>query len=171
MPKEIDMETRIPAADGSDRASGTSRWIRLGLRWFLGAVFLYASWDKVLDPGSFAGVVRNYQILPEPSVHLAALVLPWLELLVAICLIGGFWLPGALFWVNGLMLVFTLALALNMARGINVSCGCFSSQTEVVGTATMWGYLIRDLLFLGAGGWLAALVFRERRSVPEPRAG
>lgn len=171
MPKEIDMETPIPATGEADRRAGTSRWIRLGLRLFLGAVFLYASWDKVLDPGAFADVVRNYQVLPEPFVHLAALMLPWIELLVAICLIGGVWLPGALFWVNGLMLVFTLALAFNMARGINVSCGCFSSQTDVVGTATMWGYLIRDLLFLGAGGWLAVLVFREQRSAPEPRAG
>lgn len=161
MPKELDMRTEFPAAENAGRSAGTARWVRLGLRLFLGGVFLYASWDKALDPGAFAGVVRNYQILPEPLVHIAALMLPWLELFVGICLLGGFWLPGALLWANGLMLVFTLALAVNMMRGINVSCGCFSSQTGTVGAATMWGYLLRDLLFLGAGCGLAVLVARK----------
>jgi uncharacterized membrane protein YphA (DoxX/SURF4 family) len=163
MAREIDMQTDMPAGEESNRTAGKVRWIRLGLRLFLGGIFLYASWDKVLNPDAFATSVRNYQILPESLVHLAALILPWLELFVAICLLGGFWLPGAVFWVNTLMLVFTLSLVLNMVRGINVSCGCFSTETKLVGTAQMWGYLIRDLVFLGAGGWLAFLLFREKQ--------
>jgi uncharacterized membrane protein YphA (DoxX/SURF4 family) len=163
MAREIDMQSEMPVGEESDQGAGKIRWIRLGLRLFLGGIFLYASWDKVLNPEAFATSIRNYQILPESLVHLAALILPWLELFVAICLLGGFWLPGAVFWVNALMFVFTLSLAWNMVRGINVSCGCFSSETELVGTAQMWGYLIRDIVFLGAGGWLAVLLFREHR--------
>lgn len=163
MAREIDLQTDFPGSGESNPTAGKTRWVRLGLRLFLGGIFLYASWDKVLNPEAFATSIRNYQILPEPLVHLAALILPWLELFVAACLLGGFWLPGAVFWVNALMLVFTLSLALNMVRGINVSCGCFSTETELVGTAQMWGYLIRDLVFLGAGGWLALLLFREGR--------
>lgn len=47
-------------------------------RLFMGGVFLYASFDKILHPAAFAEAVYNYQILPDAAVNLAALTLPWL---------------------------------------------------------------------------------------------
>ncbi|MFP4194277.1 MAG: MauE/DoxX family redox-associated membrane protein, partial [Desulfobacterales bacterium] len=46
-------------------------------RIFMGAVFLYASYDKILNPQAFAEAVYNYQILPDFAVNATALVLPW----------------------------------------------------------------------------------------------
>lgn len=56
------------------------------LRLLLGAVFLLASFDKILHPQAFAQTVYNYQILTDGFVNLAAIMLPWLELLLGVCL-------------------------------------------------------------------------------------
>jgi hypothetical protein len=69
--------------------------------------------------------------------------------LLGILLISGLWLPGATVLVNMLLLAFFGALVFNVARGLDVHCGCFTTSTE--GTpATTW-YLIRDTVFLVLG--------------------
>ena len=40
------------------------------MRLALGAVFLYASYDKILHPAAFAKAVYNYQILPDEAISL-----------------------------------------------------------------------------------------------------
>lgn len=132
-----------------------------GLRLFLGAVFLYASYDKILNPEAFAKAVYNYQILPDIAVNLAALALPWLELLLGVCLIAGVWLPGATLISSGLMAVFIGALAFNLMRGLDIQCGCFSTKTTE-GPADIWTVL-RDVGFLAVSFWLSLEVFFFRR--------
>jgi uncharacterized membrane protein YphA (DoxX/SURF4 family) len=99
------------------------------LRLLLGAVFLYASYDKILNPEAFAQAVYNYQILPDAVVNLTALALPWLELLLGLCLVTGVWLPGATVTSAGLLLIFIAALVFNQVRGLDIHCGCFSTET------------------------------------------
>ena len=120
-------------------------WIRL----ILGVVFVLASVDKIFHPAPFAQAIYNYQILPDVFINLTAIILPWLELLLGILLICGLWLPGAAILANLLLLVFFGALLFNVARGLDVHCGCFSTSTE--GTPTTAWYLIRDTIFLVLG--------------------
>lgn len=115
-------------------------------RIFLGAVFLYASYDKILHPQAFTEAVYNYQILPDFAVNAAALVLPWIELAAGLCLIAGVWLPGATLICALLMTAFTAALVFNQIRGLDVHCGCFSTQAAH-GPANLLT-VIRDLFFL-----------------------
>lgn len=61
-------------------------------RLILGGVFVFASFDKILHPASFAEAVYRYQILPDGLINLTAIVLPWLELIVGGFLILGFWI-------------------------------------------------------------------------------
>jgi uncharacterized membrane protein YphA (DoxX/SURF4 family) len=128
-----------------------------GLRLFLGAVFLYASYDKILHPQAFAQAIYNYQILPAVAVNLAALVLPWLELLLGLCLVTGFWLPGATALSTSLLAVFMAALIFNQIRGLDVHCGCFSTDSSE-GPAGLWT-VVRDAAFLTASAGLMVLVF------------
>lgn len=129
-----------------------SFWIRL----ILGVVFVIASVDKIIHPAAFAKAIYNYQILPDAFINLTAIILPWLELLLGILLIWGLWLPGAALLTNLLLLVFFGALLFNVARGLDVHCGCFSTSTE--GTpATAW-YLIRDTIFVVLGCYLSVKV-------------
>ncbi len=130
------------------------------LRLVLGAIFAFASIDKILHPGAFAQIVSNYQILPGDMINLAAIVLPWIELTIGLLLIFGVWLPGATMLTTLLLLTFFGTLMFNLARGINVHCGCFS--TSVSGTPqTLW-YVIRDSLFLILGLSLFHQVFLRR---------
>ena len=126
------------------------------LRLLMGAVFLYASYDKILHPQAFAEAIYNYQILPDGLVNLTALVLPWLELLLGLCLIGGFWLPGATVISSGLLTLFFAALVFNQIRGLDVGCGCFSTEAAA-GPADLWT-VARDLGFLAAALYLAVYV-------------
>jgi rhodanese-related sulfurtransferase len=133
----------------------------------MAGVFIYASIDKIAHPADFAKDVYNYQILPDTLVNLTALVLPWLELVLGLGLLAGIWLPGAVLTVNGLLAVFLAAFAFNLARGLNVDCGCFGASGLGPSMSTHW-YLLRDAGFLAMGAFLLLAVFRNRqRKVPE----
>ncbi len=142
---------------------GAADWMQLGARLILGGIFVYASLDKIAHPAAFAKDVYNYQILPDALVHPVALVLPWMELFLGLCLITGFCLPGAVLSANGLLLVFVGALAFNAARGLDVHCGCFSTGSEGPALETPW-VLLRDGLFLAVALRLFYGVFFARRA-------
>jgi len=123
-------------------------------RVFLGGIFVYASHDKIIHPVPFAEIVYNYQILPPLLVNPASLFLPWLELLVGLSLILGIWLPGAVLICNGLLLVFFTTLLFNMARGLDIDCGCFTTSIGPSSGGHMVWYLFRDGFFLFVGLFL-----------------
>ncbi len=133
---------------GEDRH--TASWLShpnaaLVARVVLGCVFIYASLDKIRHPDLFAEAVYNYQLLPEVAVNLVAVCLPWLELLCGSLLVLGLWMQGSILILSGLMVVFIGALGINLARGLDVHCGCFITQsTDPITLLT----LFRDSLFL-----------------------
>jgi len=62
------------------------------VRILLGAVFLWASLDKIIDPSKFARDISNYHIIPFGLENIIAIVLPWLEFFIGsglILMIGG----------------------------------------------------------------------------------
>jgi cobalt-zinc-cadmium efflux system protein len=128
-------------------------WVRL----IMGAIFIFASLDKIYHPAAFVQAIYNYQILPGSLINLTALVLPWVELLLGCLLVFGLWLPGAVSLANLLLVTFFGALVFNVARGLDVHCGCFSTSTQG-DPATAW-YLLRDAVFLLMGGYLFCKVF------------
>ncbi|MEE9122703.1 MAG: MauE/DoxX family redox-associated membrane protein [Syntrophobacteria bacterium] len=117
----------------------------LAARVVLGCVFIYASLDKIRHPDLFAEAVYNYQLLPEVAVNLVAVCLPWLELLSGVLLILGLWVRGSVLVLSGLLLVFLGALGINLARGLDIHCGCFTTQSAHTMTVLD---LFRDFLFL-----------------------
>jgi len=145
----------------SKKEPQTMRLARIVARLTLSGIFIYASLDKIAHPAAFAKDVYNYQILPDALINLTALVLPWLELFLGLCLLAGIWLPGAVLTVNGLMVVFLGALVFNLARGLDINCGCFDTGSAVP-TMSAGFYLLRDAGFLGVGVFLFYTVFLHR---------
>jgi uncharacterized membrane protein YphA (DoxX/SURF4 family) len=140
-------------------------WPRIPIllsRLFLGGIFVYASYDKILHPVPFAEIVYNYQILPDILVNLAALFLPWIELLVGLSLILGLWLPGAILISNLLLLIFFSTLVFNLARGLDIDCGCFTASVGPSSGGHMLWYLFRDGFFLLVGLFLFFSIFLYR---------
>ncbi len=75
-------------------------------RLILGVIFIFASFDKIIDPKSFSSVIDNFHVTPVLLNNLAALFIPWLELVVGICLIRGVFINGASFIASSLLLFF-----------------------------------------------------------------
>jgi uncharacterized membrane protein YphA (DoxX/SURF4 family) len=137
----------------------SSRPLQVLARLILGGIFIYASLDKIVHPLEFAKIIKNYQILPDFLITLPALILPWLELLTGVFLIAGIWTRSAALLLSMLLLAFVLALGVNAVRGINISCGCFS--TSASDTENAWVLIGRDLLILLPG---LVIVFFQREN-------
>jgi uncharacterized membrane protein YphA (DoxX/SURF4 family) len=114
----------------------------IAARIFIGGMFIYTGIIHILDPVGFAKAITNYQLLPFFSINIFAIILPWTELLAGIAiLINRFEKGGAL--ITTLMLAtFTIALAISLYKGLDISCGCFSTDPEA--EKISWLYLIRD---------------------------
>ncbi len=98
------------------------------LRMILGGVFIVASYDKIADPSTFAASIVNYRIIAPTPALLAATFLPWIELLSGLGLLLGVFVRGSSLLVLTMMVLFTAIVAYAMARGLDISCGCFSQD-------------------------------------------
>lgn len=129
-------------------------WFAAPARWYLGVLFVGACLHKIADPRSFAVDIATYDILPLVLVNLAAITLPWTELAAGTLLIIGWRVRTAALLVAAMMLFFLAALGVALARGLDMSCGCFASQ-GVADDPISWLTVMRDLVWLG----LAVFVF------------
>jgi len=137
------------------------RILFLLVRLVFALIFIGASLDKIAHPAEFAKIVSNYRVLPVYTVNFVAVVLPWLEAVIGLLILCGWWLTGAVLLANLLLICFFAALAQAAARGIDLHCGCFSSSSA--GPSHMLLYLARDLLFLGLGAALLLLKLTDRQ--------
>ena len=129
------------------------------LRLILAAVFIYASIDKIINPEGFAKAVFNHQVLPDALINISAIILPWLELLIGLCLLFNTWTAGASILTASLMTVFIGVISFNLARGLDVSCGCFStSEKDPMDMMTF----ARDASFLLLSWWLVGLALKRQ---------
>lgn len=130
-------------------------WIGLALRWYLGGVFLVACYHKILHPATFALDVATYQILPLQLINLQALILPWIELFAGIMLVVGFRTRAAALLINGMMVMFIIALCIALARGLDMGCGCFASEGG--DDPISWHTIVRDSTWLLMGLYIQLL--------------
>lgn len=108
--------------------------VRLGL----GCLFLWSSLPKIRQPYDFLSSVYSYELVGPKLGVLVAMTLPWAELLVGICLLGGIFVSGALLASIGMAAMFTFVLTSALYRGLQISCGCFSaSGAGVIGYSTL----------------------------------
>ena len=101
-------------------------------RIILGIVFIYASYDKILDPAAFSKNIHNFHTTDNLVwvENLVALILPWLELIVGVFLIFGVFLEGSTSITIGLYIFFIIILSQAVFRGIDVHCGCFKTEAD-----------------------------------------
>ena len=137
-------------------------WIELAARWVLGFTFIYASFHKIVSPADFAKLVYGYDLFPEISINLIAIVIPFLELVIGLALIIGIYPRSAAIIISGLLLAFIAASAINLIRGHEFNCGCFSSVQD--GYASSPELTIARNIFYLALGMQIALFKGNRRS-------
>jgi putative oxidoreductase len=128
----------------------------------LAFVFLSAAIPKLLAPTEFALAVRNYRLLPPRLNEPVARWLPRLELALALTLLAGVGLRAAAALTFAVLLAFAGAIAINLARGRQIDCGCFpAASPRTIG----WPLVARDL-FLAIGALLILLATPETLAPP-----
>ena len=134
-------------------------YLILLIRCLLGLVFVYASYDKILDPGKFARDIANYHIVPFGLENSFGIILPWLELLIGAGIILGIFLDGSVVLSGSFLILFIFMIFQAMMRGFNIECGCGLKEGEMVG----WSKILENIVFLGA----SYIVFYSRNRVLE----
>ena len=98
------------------------------LRIILGVVFIFASIEKIADPGAFASAISSYRVVSSGPALLIATILPWIELLCGFGLLVGLFVRGSALLVLIMLTVFTVAVLSALWRGMDISCGCYSQD-------------------------------------------
>lgn len=124
-----------------------NRTVLLAFRIVLGSLFVYAGVVKALDPLDFAQSVRNYDLVGQSLAFIAAIVLPWLEILSGAFLITGIWKRGAAIVISALLVFFIILTIVTVIRGLDVDCGCFGAIDRKAGL----GVILEDLAMLYLG--------------------
>jgi putative oxidoreductase len=127
-------------------------WLTVRVQIALGVLFVAAALPKIVDPPAFAHMIYNYKLVPGSLLNLMALFMPWLELLCGLALILGIWRRTAAVIVGALLLVFIVAIGINLVRDNAVNCGCFevgsANKTHDQLIDEMRWVVIRDILML-----------------------
>lgn len=100
-------------------------------RIFLAFIFIYAGTDKISDPAGFSQAIQNYRLFPVETLNIFAITIPWMELICGLLLLFGISVRENSLIISSLLLVFTLAVAISMIRGLNFDCGCFGKPSPI----------------------------------------
>jgi uncharacterized membrane protein YphA (DoxX/SURF4 family) len=128
-------------------APGITRALEWVCRLALAGVFVYAAWEKILDPYAFAANTYAYRLVPPVVATATGIALPMMEVVAAAALVTGvLWRGGALF-LGGLLAFFVFALFQAILRGIDIQCGCFGKESHHV---SFWLIVQDELLLVAA---------------------
>ena len=138
----------------------------LVLRVAFGALFLFSGVVKLKDPIFFSEVVRNYRLVGDPIAPAMALFIPWIEIFSGIAVMVDRFVRGGSFLLTGCLILFTLAIAVSWARGLDITCGCFGQNEELNYPVKV----VQNLILFAAGiaiWWKAEMgSFRGRTMTP-----
>ena len=131
-------------------------FILLFMRVFVGAIFIFSGWQKLIaPPENFAAVIESYQILKPSLAMLAAYFFPWLELIFGTFLTLGFLSRTSAFFLSICSTLFIVLLARSLVLHLPITeCGCFGS-----------GFVLtpRQALILDSGLLFVSLMLMWRR--------
>jgi uncharacterized membrane protein YphA (DoxX/SURF4 family) len=139
----------------------SSKYVQIALQLIIGAVFVYASYNKMFDQIAFAKSIYGYKFVPDFLINIMAIIVPPLEFIAGLFLMFGLLRKGSSLVIIVLLSVFLIALVQAYARGLDIDCGCFGSTAA--DKTTSGDILIRIfqdiLLLLGA-----IIIFKFSRS-------
>lgn len=138
-----------------------NRTIPLLLHWacrlFLGGVFIYAGYTKVINPLQFAVAVEDYRLLSPQGVIWTIKLLPWLEIVLGVSLLIGPKIRYTAAVAGGLLAFFIGIMVLSHLRGLEVDCGCFGMGEKISPfTLVRDSLLMLPAIFLVSQPWMEA---------------
>jgi uncharacterized membrane protein YphA (DoxX/SURF4 family) len=121
-----------------------NRTLLVLFRLVLGGLFVYAGIVKAIAPLDFAQSIRNYDLVGQSLSFIAAIILPWLEILAGLALAAGVWKRASALIISGLLVFFILLTLVTILRGLDVDCGCFGAIERKAG----FGVVLEDAAML-----------------------
>lgn len=142
-------------------------YLGLAGRLVIGFVFLVAAVPKLRDPAVFRSSVAAYKILPEALVTPAARMLPPLEVVVGIMLIGGLFIVPVAVLAAAVLAAFAGAIWYVVERGSKIGCGCGFRGLQQVSRKLVARNAVLTVAALAAVAWpSAALALAPGPGVP-----
>ena len=132
----------------------------------LAGVFLYGGYTKLQAELQFASAIAGYRLLPDKLILPVASYLPWLEIILGLLLLTGWYSRFVAGFAGALLAFFIIIMTITYFRGIEADCGCFG-----VGERISPLTIARDSLFLIPAIFLLLepRFRRPRETVPETR--
>lgn len=134
-------------------------WLWVLARLFIGAIFTYAGFTKLLDPiENFRGAIAQYEVIPYSMVPMIAVILPWIEVIGGVMMITGYAPKVTASVIGSLCLGFLLILGSSdtfLSKGGH-DCGCFGEGSLI--HFTMYQIFAVDLLNFV----LCIMLFRQK---------
>lgn len=97
----------------------------------IGAILARSAFAHLSNPYAFLDAVVAYQLIQGVPSIIAAILLPCLQLTLAFALIVGWWIREA-FALTLLLFVGFMGVQISaIARGLDVTCGCFGTAASV----------------------------------------
>lgn len=117
----------------------------------LAVVFLAGAGQKIREPLLFRAALENYRLLPEILLGPVARGLPLLEGAAGVLLLLAETRHAGGGLAASLLLVVTLAVAINLWRGnADIDCGCGGLGAQGDEQPLSWGLVARNALLLAA---------------------
>ena len=140
-----------------------NRNVLLVLRLILGISFIMASIHKIADPSAFAHIIYGYGLFPNDLINLIAIAVPFLEFVCGLLLVIGVYQGGAALIINAMLLGFIIAISINLIRGYDFDCGCFTNGISGEKSDPV-SLLLRDFFLLGMGILVMTADIRRKTS-------
>lgn len=109
--------------------------VPLALRIALGGWFVVSGGLKLWVGGLdlFTRQIGNYQLpfISPPWDAAAAYTVPWLEIVLGVMLVAGWWTRAVLGVLAGLVAVFAVCVGWAWARNLNIACGCLGGEAPI----------------------------------------
>ena len=122
------------------------------IRFALGTMFLAAGASKLSDLGEFADAIKLYRIIPGATAGAVARMVSVIEVVLGTVLLLGVAIPFASVAGSVLLVIFALAMAVNLIRGRQIPCGC-KRESEPIQIK----HIVRNALAVAALLFLATL--------------
>ena len=121
--------------------------ITTALRIIMGLLFIYSGFFKTIDLDNFGKVIVLYDVLPDILVPYAAIIFPFLELIIGILLLIGYKIKASSVVSIILMIIFITIISINVYRGKSFDCGCFELNQFGIKEEIGIPLILRDIFF------------------------
>ncbi len=117
-----------------------NRYLTLVFRLVLAGIFLLSSYGKLVNIEEYSvNAIYNFQIMPVWLARPFGYIVPFIELLCALGLLGGVLTRLSALGVSLMSLAFFIAkfVVLNI-QGRTIDCGCFGAIVETLASVTIF---------------------------------